>query len=161
MAKPLSTTVKPEIPAYSTEKYKKLETELTQMKGHHMLQIFGSMKTQIDLFRNLDREFESVAGSPEKANREKLRLAVVNAGPDGLPLASAYYLIRDTKALADARKYHTRTKDEDGNDIAPVIKEVRGKNNETTLFLVTAKNTKPADEEKEPDEDENEEGAEE
>jgi hypothetical protein len=147
MAKPLTTVVKPEVPAYSKEKYAKLESELSHLKGHHLFHIFGNMKSKIELFQKLDKEFESVAGSPEKANREKLRLAVESAGSIGLPLAYAQFFIRDPKDLTEARKFHTRTKDEDGNEIAPVIKEVRGKNNETTLFLVQPEDKKPADEE--------------
>lgn len=154
MAKPLTTVVKPEVPAttaptpeYSDAAWLEIELKRSLMKQHRLGQVFCRMAAQIELFQKFDKEFESVAGDAKSANREKLRLAVKNAGPTGLALAYANFLIRDTKDLTEARKFLMRTKDEDGNEIAPVIREVRGKNNETTLFFIEAEDNEASVEE--------------
>lgn len=146
MAKPspVTTTIKPKAPIPGIrEQWEQLKVQQLNLRGQILGDLFSHYSAQVNLLKEIDQEFELAAGSRESANREKLRLAVENAGTDGLPLAYANFLIRDVKELTEAREFYKRTKDDNGNSIVPVIKEVRGDNNELRIYMIKPEDKKP------------------
>lgn len=145
MAKPspVSTTIKPQGLSTQTqslgstaEEFSEIEKKFHAMKKDQQVRLFEQALPHHEALRKIEREFTKLSDDPVTAKREMLLLAIKAAGKKGLLLANARPFVPDPVELTDARDFLKRTEDEDENKIEPVIKEVRGDNNELRIFLI-------------------------
>ena len=152
MAKPspVTTTIKPQGLSTQTqslgstaEEFSEIEKKFHAMKKDQQVRLFEQALPHHEALRKIEREFSKLSDDPVTAKREMLLLAIKAAGKKGLLLANARPFVPDPVDLTDARDFLKRTEDEDENKIEPVIKEVRGDNNELRLFLIEPKPEQP------------------
>lgn len=137
---PKGTVSKPALKAlataYTPEAWEQLEQQRKLMLENHITVLFQERVSLDDLVIQVNKKLLVAIGDPSKVSQKILHLAVKNAGEEGLALADARRYVPDPTDLNEAREFLLVPKDENGEDMTPMIKEKRGKNNEIRLFLV-------------------------